>query len=87
MNPDKLIRMVNQIAAFFAHEGAEQGAASVADHLRKFWDPRMRAELLAAVAAGHATALVPLAKDAVARLAAGASASKSPAAASAAAGH
>lgn len=87
MNPDKLIRMANQIAAFFAHEGAEQGAASVADHLRKFWEPRMRAELLAAVAAGHGTALVPLAKDAVARLAASPPASQSAAATSAPVGH
>lgn len=87
MNSDKLIRMVNQIAAFFAHEGAEQGAASVADHLRKFWEPRMRAELLAAVAAGHGTALLPLAQDAVARLAASPPASKSAAATSAPVGH
>ncbi len=68
MNPDKLIRMANQIAAFFAHEGAERGAASVAEHLRKFWHPNMRAELLAAIHSGRAADLVPLARAAAVRL-------------------
>jgi formate dehydrogenase subunit delta len=51
MKSEKLVRMANQIATFFAHEGAEKAPLSVADHLQKFWEPRMRAQLLAAVAA------------------------------------
>lgn len=42
MSPDKLVYMANQIGKFFAHEGEEKAAASVADHIAKFWDPRMR---------------------------------------------
>ena len=69
MNADKLVRMANQIATFFAHEGTERGAASVADHLKKFWDPRMRAELAAAVAEGRAAGLDPIALAAVRQVA------------------
>jgi len=68
MNLEKLIRMTNQIAEFFAHEGAQRGAASVADHLQKFWEPRMRAELVAAAAADRAPGLTPLALAAVRQL-------------------
>jgi formate dehydrogenase subunit delta len=47
MSPDKLVYMANQIGKFFAHEGEEKAAASVADHITKFWDPRMRTAILA----------------------------------------
>lgn len=72
MNPEKLVRMANQIAVFFAHEGADKAVASVADHLQKFWEPRMRNELAQAVALGKAGGLDPLALAAVQRLAAAA---------------
>jgi formate dehydrogenase subunit delta len=39
---DKLVYMANQIGRFFASQGAEQAAAGTAEHVRKFWDPRMR---------------------------------------------
>jgi formate dehydrogenase subunit delta len=65
MKTEKLVRMVNQIAVFFSHEGPERGAASVADHLQKFWDPRMRAEIAAAVDEGRAEGLDPIALSAV----------------------
>jgi len=45
MSPDKLVTMANQIGRFFAHEGEAKAAASTADHLAKFWDPRMRAAI------------------------------------------
>ena len=54
MSPDKLVYMANQIGKFFAHEGEEKAAASVADHLRKFWDPRMRKAIIAHVEGGGA---------------------------------
>jgi formate dehydrogenase subunit delta len=48
MNADKLVQMANQIASFFAAEPQRETALDgVATHLRKFWDPRMRRELLA----------------------------------------
>ena len=47
MSPDKLAYMANQIGKFFAHQGHDKAVASIADHLRKFWDPRMRNEILA----------------------------------------
>ncbi len=68
MNVDKLVRMANQIAAFFAHEGPERATASIEDHLRKFWDPRMRTEIATAVAEARAAGLHPLALAAVRRL-------------------
>jgi formate dehydrogenase major subunit len=42
-----LVRMSNQIAANFAHLGPERAATEVANHLRMFWPPSMRAELVA----------------------------------------
>jgi formate dehydrogenase subunit delta len=47
MSPEKLAYMANQIGKFFAHQQPEQAVVSIADHLRKFWDPRMRREILA----------------------------------------
>ena len=47
MNPDKLVKMANQIASFFAAEPDRKVAiAGVADHIKRFWDPRMRREIL-----------------------------------------
>ncbi len=64
MQPDKLIHMANQIAKFFAHQG-DTAAAGIADHLVKFWDPRMRRDLGALVTAGKAAGLEPAAAAAV----------------------
>ncbi len=68
MSPDKLVRMVNQIALFFAAQGAETAPDQVAAHLRQFWDPRMRRAILAFAATGG-TGLDPIAAKALARLA------------------
>jgi formate dehydrogenase subunit delta len=47
MNPQKLVKMANSIAAFFESEPDHAIAVeSVAGHLRRFWDPRMRREIL-----------------------------------------
>lgn len=67
MSPDKLVYMVNQIGKFFAHEGEEKAAASVADHIAKFWDPRMRTAILAHLDAGG-EGLEPIPRQAVALL-------------------
>jgi len=64
---DKLVYMANQIGKFFAHQRGEKASAAIADHLAKFWDPRMRARIAAHAAAGGA-GLDPLVLDAVKRL-------------------
>jgi formate dehydrogenase subunit delta len=40
------VRMINDIAVQFQHQAPDTAAAAVADHVRTFWDPRMRAELM-----------------------------------------
>jgi formate dehydrogenase subunit delta len=47
MDADKLISMANQIASFFATEPDRVAAVEgTAGHIKKFWEPRMRRELL-----------------------------------------
>ena len=53
MDASKLAKMANQIAGFFAVEPDRTLAvAGVAGHLQRFWEPRMRRELLALFDAG-----------------------------------
>lgn len=48
MDANKLVSMANQIAAFFATEPDRKLAVEgTAGHIQKFWEPRMRRELLA----------------------------------------
>lgn len=49
---EKIIRMANQIASFFATQPREDGPLGVATHINKFWEPRMRRQLFAHVDAG-----------------------------------
>ena len=42
---EKLKRMANQIATFFHSKPREEGVAGVAEHINKFWEPRMRRQL------------------------------------------
>jgi len=62
-----MVHMANQIALFFASYPREDAIAGVADHLRKFWEPRMRKQIIAYVAQGGA-GLHELALEAVKRL-------------------
>ena len=39
---DKLVRMANQIGTFFESKPHEEGVHGVAEHINKFWEPRMR---------------------------------------------
>ena len=45
MSPDNLVYMANQIGKFFVSQRTGDPAAGIADHLEKFWDPRMRGEI------------------------------------------
>lgn len=47
MNIDQLIKMANQIGDFFtAMPDPDEGLEGVANHIEKFWEPRMRKALL-----------------------------------------
>jgi formate dehydrogenase subunit delta len=50
----RLIYMANQIGKFFQSQGHDKAASGVADHIRKFWDPRMRKAIFAHLDAGGA---------------------------------
>lgn len=54
MSPDKLSHMANQIGKFFSHQGEDKAIAAIADHIRKFWEPRMRAAIFAHLQVGGA---------------------------------
>ncbi len=50
MDIQHLVKMANNIASFFeAEPDIAKGAKSVAEHLRNFWDPRMRRQILSHV--------------------------------------
>jgi formate dehydrogenase subunit delta len=69
MSPDKLVYMANQIGKFFSSQPLERAVAATADHLVQFWDPRMRAQIIAHLGKGGA-GLDPIAREAVTKLAA-----------------
>jgi formate dehydrogenase subunit delta len=62
-----MVRMANQIASFFAGYPHDEAVKGTADHINYFWEPRMRAQLLAHLAKGG-EGLAPLVKDAVAQI-------------------
>ena len=64
MTEDTLVRMANQIADFFKAQPEEEAFAGASNHIRLFWDPRMRSKMAAHLKAGGA-GLNPLARKAV----------------------
>lgn len=70
MDVDNLIRMANQIGAFYeAYPDPDAASREVASHLKRFWEPRMRERLLEHVRAKGDAALTPLVAAAVRQLA------------------
>ena len=68
MHIENLVYMINQIAGFFASEpDRDVGIEGIRNHVRRFWDPRMRKAIIAHVAAGG-EGVDQLAVDAVKRL-------------------
>jgi formate dehydrogenase subunit delta len=66
MNIDHLTEMANQIGQFFApYPDHAQSQREIAEHLKKFWEPRMRRALLAHLDASGGTGLDKLVRDAV----------------------
>ena len=64
----RLVHMANQIGKFFASQPHERAVAGAAEHIAKFWDPRMRAHIRAHLEAGG-QGLDPIAREAVSALA------------------
>lgn len=61
---EKLVYMANQIATAFAQQPHDAAVEATRTHIRKFWDPRMRAKIAEHVAAGG-EGLLPVAKEAL----------------------
>ena len=61
MDGAKLRRMADQIAQAFASQGEVKAIAATAEHIRLFWDPRMKAQIVA----DDLAALSPVARAAV----------------------
>jgi formate dehydrogenase subunit delta len=49
---NRLVKMANQMASYFKVFPEAQAITGLAEHINKFWDPRMRREILALAAAG-----------------------------------
>jgi formate dehydrogenase subunit delta len=67
MDEHVMVHKANSIAAFFAAYPREEAIDGVADHIQRFWEPRMRRQLLAHIAAGGA-GLDELVREAAKRL-------------------
>jgi len=68
MNNDNLIRMVNRIGAFFAAmPDREEAMRDLAQHVRRFWEPRMRTQLFAHIDGRQAEGIDALVVDALQR--------------------
>lgn len=66
---DQLIVMANDIGRYFVSEPEHKVAVDgVADHIHKFWEPRMRRQIFAHLEAGG-KGLEPLPKEALQKLA------------------
>lgn len=59
----KIARMANQIGLFFQSRPYQEGVAGVADHINKFWEPRMRRQFFEVVEA-DGDSLLPIVREA-----------------------
>lgn len=64
MDIERLRYMADQIARNFAALGEAEAIAATSDHIAKFWDPRMKAQ----IKADDRNALTPIVAAAVERL-------------------
>jgi formate dehydrogenase subunit delta len=69
MEIERLVRMANDIARFFQAEPDHAEAVNgIVSHITRFWDPRMRREIVAHLETGHGEGLSDLALEAVKNL-------------------
>jgi len=54
LTTETLVRMANDISNFFRIQPEGDAVAGTADHIRRFWDPRMRAKMAEHLAHGGA---------------------------------
>jgi len=66
MHIERLVEMINDIAANQAAD-PDSAVEVITQHIQRFWDPRMRAQIIAHVEQGG-VGLMPSARDAVSRL-------------------
>ena len=67
MNAERLVYMANQIGKFFAAQGDDEAVSGTFDHLKKYWEPRMRTQIVAHLRAGG-EGLAPHVRKAIERL-------------------
>jgi formate dehydrogenase subunit delta len=67
---DKLIYMAKQIGHFFVTQGEKGAVEGISTHIKKFWDPRMRRQIVAHLDKGG-DGLDPPVKQAIETLRAG----------------
>ncbi|RKP52069.1 formate dehydrogenase subunit delta [Trinickia fusca] len=69
MNEQHLIDMANRIGEFFdSMPDRDEALAGIADHIRRFWEPRMRRAILAALDDPAASATMsPIVNEALTR--------------------
>jgi formate dehydrogenase subunit delta len=65
---NRLVYMANQISKFFTSQPNDRAVVEVYNHIVKFWDPRMRTQIITHLGAGGA-GLDPVAKAAIVKLA------------------
>lgn len=65
MNTETLVRMANQIGAFFEPmPDRTQALKDIALHIKKFWEPRMREQLRLHLATGQGSGLSDIVREA-----------------------
>lgn len=67
MSPEKLAYMANQIGQFFVTQPGDKAVDGIENHIRRFWDPRMRRTIVAHLD-DAALKLDPLVRQAMERL-------------------
>ena len=66
MDVNKLVQMANQIGSFYAGmPDRERALLDIANHIRRFWAPRMRKELLQHVDEQGDTDLIEIVRETV----------------------
>jgi formate dehydrogenase subunit delta len=68
MDLHNLVVMANRIGSFFeAQPDRDEALAGIADHVKKFWEPRMRAQILASLDTGSDAGLSEIVRAALVR--------------------
>ena len=68
MKNEDMIRMANQIASYFIAYGDTEGVKGTAEHIKMYWEPRMRAQLFKYLDETGGKELLPMALEAAQEL-------------------